>query len=63
MASSFSTLVAAKLGTFGEYVYLWNKLPYSVVWIASMNLFIRPSCCAMVRSDCFVSISTSKPIQ
>ena len=26
MASSFSTVMAAKLGTVGEYVYIWNKL-------------------------------------
>ena len=31
MASSFSTVMAAKLGTVGEYVYLWNKLLYPVV--------------------------------
>ena len=26
MASSFRTVMAAKLGTVGEYVYLWDKL-------------------------------------
>ena len=26
MASSFSEVMAAKLGTVGEYVFLWNKL-------------------------------------
>ena len=31
MVSSFSTVMAAKLGTVGEYVYLWNKLLYPVV--------------------------------
>ena len=31
MAASFSTVMAAKLGTVGEYVYLWNKLLYPVV--------------------------------
>ena len=31
MASSFSTVMAAKLGTVGEYVCLRNELLYSVV--------------------------------
>ena len=31
MASGFSKVMAAKLGTVGEYVYLWNKLLYPVV--------------------------------
>ena len=26
MAASFRTVMAAKLGTVGEYVYLWDKL-------------------------------------
>ena len=26
MASCFRTVMAAKLGTVGEYVYLWDKL-------------------------------------
>ena len=32
MASSFSTVMAAKLGTVGEYVYLWNKLLHPEVF-------------------------------
>ena len=31
MASRFSTVMAAKLGTVGEYVCIWNKLLYPVV--------------------------------
>ena len=31
MASSFRTAMAVKLGTVGEYVYLWDKLLQPVV--------------------------------
>ena len=53
-------VMAAKLETVGEYVYLWNNPLHPVV----LDSFcepgsLGPSCCAMVRSNCFVSISTS----
>ena len=36
MASNFSTVMAAKAGTVGEYVYVWDKLltvgEYVYVW-------------------------------
>ena len=38
MASRFRKVVAAKLETVGEYVYLWNKLLYPVLLV---NLFVR----------------------
>ena len=31
MASSFRKVMAAKLGTIGEFVYHWDKLLYPVV--------------------------------
>ena len=38
---NLSTVTVAKLGRVGEYVYLWNKLLYPVVLIASVNLLVR----------------------
>ena len=51
-------MVAAKLDTVGEYVYLWNKLLYPVV----LDSFYEsvgegPLVVLLLRSNCFVSIS------
>ena len=56
--------MAAKLGTDGEYVYLWDKLLQPVVldsWCEPVGW--DPLVMLTVRSSCFVSISTSEPIQ
>ena len=54
MVSSFGTVVVAKLGTAGEYVYLWDKFIYPVV--------LDSLCDPLVRSSGFVS-GVSKPIK
>ena len=54
MVSSFGTVVVAKLGTAGEYVYLWDKFIYPVV--------LDSLCDPLVRSSGFVS-DAFKPIK
>ena len=58
MASSFSTMMAVKLGTVGEYVYPWSKLLDPVV----LESFCEPvgfrALLCYSLSNCFVSIST-----
>ena len=56
--------MAAKMGTVGEYVYLWDKLLYSVV-LDSLCETVGwgPVVELTVRSSCLISISASKQVQ
>ena len=63
MASSFSKVIAGKLGTVGEYVYLRNKLVYPEV-LESFCQAVGKGPLVVLRLGVivFVGISTSKPI-
>ena len=56
--------MAAKLGSVGEYVYLWDKFLYLVV----LDSWCEPDgkgrfALQTIRSICIVSFSASMPIQ
>ena len=55
--------MAAKLGTVGEYVYLWDKLLLVVLDSLCEPVGWGPLVVLMVRSCCLVSNSASKPIE
>ena len=64
MASSFKTVMAAKLGIVDEFIYLSDRLLYPF----TLDSFCKavgwgPLVELTVRSSCIVSITVSKPIQ